>query len=445
MTARSLLFQLVLLLLLVMLPPVVGFSFTAIFTDFALAAAAAGPDGSALFVVAVALFSLVLGCWCRGIVCASRRVVLSLALGLPIAVGLIYGSCFLDGRTIDLGPEASGFVRASLHTQTNHSTGLLSPKALTEWHFKRGFGVLNVTDRDISKAAEEAQRRARGFHPPLLVLRGEEWHGGPGDVVLVNVRRDWDPAAELEDVLEGVRAEGGAHFVAHPWSKTGGKVDELLARGLDGAEIVNRRIWGGQALIRKAQRAEVAMLGVDDYKYGPHVTALTLIPADLARTPRGVVEAIRSRRTRILYAVPGGAITGTEYEASYGTAGIALGLRTLLAVPRGRRVGWFLWLALVAILWWGATRFDKNRMPRGTARMIFLVGSLAEFALLFGLQWQVRAAFGPIPVVAILCLASVIAVPLLAAVHALAQAQTMREEIAATAAPQPEVEAGVEP
>jgi hypothetical protein len=398
----------------------------ALWEDFAYAAADAGPVGCAILVSLVALVALLFGLWCGGFRCGLRRVLLTYALGLPVVLGLLYSSCFLEGREIRLGPDAAGWVKASLHTQTDRSTGLLSPAQLVGWHYRRGFRVLNVADRDSSRGGEEARRVAAdaGLKPPLTVTVGEEWHGSP-DLVCVNITHSWRPRdLSLEETVAGVQQAGGAVFLAHPWSKRKERtLEDLFRAGVDGVEIVNGVVHGGSAVVSSATAAERALLGVIDYKYGPHVNAVTLIPERLAGSPRGVVTAIRKRQTRVVYAIPGGATTGAAYEAELGTLELRSGLHTLTVTPHGRRAVWFAWLAAVVLLWAVTTRrpVPARGRPLGarTARTIFLVCVVIEFALPAALSWQIREAFGTLPMPFLLGTAALVAIPMLLATIAL--------------------------
>ncbi|MHC4222752.1 MAG: PHP domain-containing protein, partial [Planctomycetota bacterium] len=390
----------------------------AILVDFAYAAGAAGPLGVAGILCGFALLVLLVGLWCRGVRCAIRRLSVTLALGIPLGVGLIYASCFLDGRNIELGPEASGWVRASLHNQTYHTTGLLTPRQLVRWHYKRGFGVLNVSDKDDIRGAKEAIAFARkgNYVPAMLVMVGEEWHAAP-DLVLIHVKRPWRGGdLTVDEAIPKIIAEGGAVYVAHPWSKLDRPLNEMFDAGANGIEVVNGVIHGGKTLINSAQRKHKGLIGVIDYKFGPHVNALTLFPAASAASARGVVEALLERRTRVLYAVPGGAVTHAEWEANpLGTSGVVVGLRTLLEVPHRRRVVWFGWLAACMLLWWLATRESRKRKPisRRPATILFIACCVIEFALPAGLSWQVRESLGPISVNLLLVVAAGVALPLL--------------------------------
>ena len=262
-----------------------------------------------------------------------------------------------------------------------------------------------------------------------MVLVGEEWHGGP-DVVLVNVRKRWSPDIPIRELVAGVRAEGGATFVAHPWSKVARPMEELFDAKVDGLEVVNGVIRARAHIVRKAVAGEKSLLGVIDYKYGPHVNALTLIPARFAETPAGVVEAIRTRRTRVLYAVPGKAMTGEQWaSATLGTSGAFAGLRTLLETPLKRRLEWFLVLALFPALWWVATRkAPRRRMGARVALPLFFVCCAIELAIPAALSWQFRAAFGSAPVLLLLAIAALVAVPLIAATHSLSEGGCIRDE-----------------
>lgn len=403
--------------------------------DLAYAAAAAGPEGCGWLLIGLAAVGLVLGLWTRGLLGGVRRLMLVLALGVPFCLALFYGSCYLDGRQIRLGPEAvDEYVICSLHAQTDRTTGLLSPPDVVRWHLKRGFRVLNVSDRDEIRAGQEAQEFARRANPdpPLLVLVGEEWHAHP-DLVLVNVKRAREAHYlgddDLRETVADVRREGGLVFVAHPWSKLEPRsLDSMFLAGVDGAEIVNGVIHGGSLVIEAARRHKKALIGVIDYKYGPHVNAVTLLKMSRARTPAGVVAAVRERDTRVLFAVPGGTTTGEAYEAAdLGVTGAAAGLRALFETPRSRRATWLVWLAVVAGLWWLTTREPeggaRRPMSRHQARVLFVACCLIEYVLPAAVSWEVRETIGTVPVMLLLGIAAVVAVPLLAAAHTLARTE----------------------
>lgn len=391
-------------------------TFAALLEDFAYAADAAGPVGCGALLAGIAALVLVVSLWSWGVRCALRRVLVTFALGIPLCLGLFYASCFLEGRNIRLGPAADGYVPCSLHTQTDRTTGLLSPRHLAAWHLRRGFRVLNVSDKDRIDGALEAAEFARAQQAPMLVLVGEEWHGHP-HLLLVHVKRAFDPReTDGRRTVEAVQSEGGAVFVAHPWSKLPGRLEEALALGADGAEVVNGVVHGGRHVIESVLDGKKALIGVIDYKYGPHVTAVTLLPERAADTAAGVVAALRRGRAEVVYAVPGGAMTGAAFDAASLARSIWSGVRSLLETSLARRAVWLAWLAGAAVLWWISCRpREGRRMGSGTARILLALGCAVELALPAALGWQFKETFGTVPVAVLLCVAAVAAVPVLAA------------------------------
>ena len=65
----------------------------------------------------------------------------------------------------------------------------------------------------------------------------------------------------------------------------------------------------------------------------------------------------------------------------------------------------------------------KEPLGRRGARILLLVCCAVELVLPLGLSWQVREILGTVPVIVLLGAAAVVAVPLLAATHALARAE----------------------
>lgn len=398
----------------------------AFFEDLALAAAAGGLPGCVAALLASALLAAFAGLWLHGFR-GLRRLFVVVAIGAPALLSLLYLSCFFDGRRIVLGPAAADFAPVSLHAQTDRTTGMLSPRDLVLWHARRGFRALNVSDKnriDGALAAREAAR-APELADAITVVVGEEYHGNP-HILLVHVGREYDPARiGRAEMLASVRNEGGAAIVAHPWSHRSEPLDTVLALPLDGVELVNEAITGGEEVKQAALRAKRALVGTLDYKFGPHVTALTLLPASAAATAEGIVQAIRERRTSLLYAVPGGAATGVSYHAdTLGVREVLALVQSLYETPRMRRASWIAWIALFAILWRLATRVETPPARTLPWRLLFLLGCVLELGLLSLHSWQVRRAIGTVPMLWALLAHAVVAVPLLAATHKLSAAAT---------------------
>lgn len=395
-----------------------------LFEDFAYAAAAGGPEGTALFILVVAVPIAFFGFWIRGIGCGIRRCWVAISLGMPLAMALIYASCFIEGRSIRLGPDAAHMATANLNTKTNSGTGILSPKDLLIWHVRHRVFVVNVADRNrIDGALVAAQlNRARPFRPPLTLIVGEELRL-ERDLVLLNIAQPYPHEDEplIKDVAAQIEERGGATFLAHPWSRGRRPIAKDLANGVHGTELVNGVIHGGQAVIVAARHGGLskALLGTTALKFGPHLNALTLIPRQAARSARGVVAAIRAGRTEVLYAVPGGTVSVQAYEANQlQAAGILPVFRSLLETPRSRRAVWLISIVLVFSLWCLSVATVKTpQLPSRLASFLLCGSGLLLLLMPLAMHWKFRALVGPIPINALIFCSAPLALIVLAATH----------------------------
>jgi len=396
----------------------------ALFVDLCYAADAAGPDGCATLVGALALLALLTGLFGHGMRTGLRRLLLVLALSTPAVLALLYSSCFLEGRRLELGKAAQGFVQANLHAHTDHSTGLLPARDVMLWHWSRGIRVLCVTDKNSHESSLEAMRAAAALQadPPFLVLPGEEYQGD-AHVVLINAKRTFRPDRDsLAATLAEVRKGGGATILAHPWYgiRLPPPFEAMLERGIDGMEVVNRVVQAGMQMTLAAVRGKKALLGALDYKYGPHVTAVTLFTSRDTASVEGVVDALRNARTLVLFAAPGGSMVSSSFDAQpLWLNGARRGLRSLAETPRPRRLVWLASLAAILVLWRLATRNRKPPTRPRIWRLVFLVCCAVQFLLLGLVSWQVREVAGTVPVRLLLAAGAVVTLPLLAALHAL--------------------------
>jgi hypothetical protein len=213
-------------------------------------------------------------------------------------------------------------------------------------------------------------------------------------------------------------------------------LEDYYRLGIDGVEVVNEAIRASDRVVTGARKAGRVLVGTIDFKFGPHMRALTLLPAALVLDPggvptaEGVVKALRAGDTRVLYTVRGAQRTAEEYTAAQlGLVAAVDGLRVLAATPLGRRAVWFAWLAGAALLWAVSSRDvregSRRRLsPRG-ARILLVLAAAAELNLLWGLSWQVREMI-VVPVPRLLAVAAVLAVPLLAASIVLGRAERER-------------------
>jgi hypothetical protein len=166
--------------------------------------------------------------------------------------------------------------------------------------------------------------------------------------------------------------------------------------------------------------AKKGLFGVIDYKYGPHVNAMTLLEERLARTPDGVATAVRHGKKLVLYAVPRGARSSEEWKAAeVGLGGARRAIESLFRAPLPRRSVWLAWGVLGLLLWWLATR-NRTGLGKGAARALFGLCAAAELSLMLFIWFEARAALGTVPVPYLLAAHAVLAVPLLVASRSLA-------------------------
>ena len=163
----------------------------------------------------------------------------------------------------------------------------------------------------------------------FITLPGAEMFGvGKAHIISVGLEHDIaQPTGSLDDVARVVRetkAMGGLAILAHPhWSDFGWEeLHQLAQTGIVGFELSNRLCWR----INGKERSEelwqllldagvrLAAIGVDDStSMAPEVAGRTwtgILAAE--RTPKGVLDAIRSHRT---YASEGPSIRTIRFES----------------------------------------------------------------------------------------------------------------------------------
>ena len=131
-----------------------------------------------------------------------------------------------------------------------------------------------------------------------------------------------------------------------------------------------------------------------------------------------------------LYAVPGGTVSAEEYTANQlQTVGIIPALRSLLETTRLRRMIWIGTLLLVFSLWWlSITPVKQPQLRRGTARVLFWLCGLLLVGSPAALQWQLRAAVGPIPVPWVIFACAPLVLVVLACAHNLSLYEEAAQE-----------------
>ena len=140
------------------------------------------------------------------------------------------------------------WYRGNLHAHSTNSDGWLSPELLVRAYQRGGMDFLAITDHwnitDLSAQSSES----------FLILPGAEFHTGVGangqdrlvaseyyHLVGVGITENLDRSAgfSAQQVIDGIRAQGGYAILAHPYY-TGVSQEEMLAvEGFAAMEVFN--------------------------------------------------------------------------------------------------------------------------------------------------------------------------------------------------------------
>lgn len=218
-----------------------------------------------------------------------------LIASLVLSAQLFTGACWLSFYAPTMRYRATGHncAVANLHAHTYYSSGLFSPAGVVEWHRRRGFDVIAVTDTNTIKGGIDAQQYAVAKGYKTIVIVGEELHSGT-HLLLLGINRDYSPDEELERVISEVHSAGGAVIVAHPWTACH-RIDEL-ALHVDGFEVINRSIISDDIPLWQAFYGRFALIASNDFKFGAHSLTATCLHGKM-RDANDAIEALRSGRT----------------------------------------------------------------------------------------------------------------------------------------------------
>lgn len=219
----------------------------------------------------------------------------ALIASLILSAQAFTAACWLSfyAPTIRYRATKGNCAIANLHAHTYYSSGLFSPAGVVEWHRRRGFNVIAVTDTNTVKGGIEAQQYAMKMGYETIVIAGEELHSGT-HLLLLGINRDYSPDEELERVIKEVRSAGGVVIVAHPWTAHH-PIDEL-ALYVNGFEVINRNIMSDDIPLWRAFHGIFALIASNDFKFGAHSFTATCLHGEI-RDANSALEALRSGET----------------------------------------------------------------------------------------------------------------------------------------------------
>jgi hypothetical protein len=114
-------------------------------------------------------------------------------------------------------------------------------------------------------------------------------------------RRDGTPTLTAADAIDAIHRQGGIAIAAHPFRQAWPAYDERAVQTLDGSEVVRgetlRREDLAEELRTFASRGHFAAIGASDFHGLGHVGYVRTYAFARERSPRGILDAVRERRT----------------------------------------------------------------------------------------------------------------------------------------------------
>ena len=203
------------------------------------------------------------------------------------------------------------------HSHTTHSDGVLTPEQNILWHKAHGFNAAVITDHNTLSGALAAREIANDKYPDFIVIVGMEWTTMRIHMTFLGLE-EWtlpiplNPTdAQIQEAIEAAQAQGAVVVACHfPWSlprmPTHPTRMQLLEWGVDYLEVVNQQnpgFWDQDSYDFCLEHG-LGMITATDMHYPEAVVGWTAVNAS-AFTEEAIMDALRARKTSIIYSVPG--------------------------------------------------------------------------------------------------------------------------------------------
>ena len=220
-----------------------------------------------------------------------------------IAVALVTGT--IGDRPMRVEPLTLGGYRVlavDFHTHSSMwSNGAFTPWGLVLEAEHQGLDAIAITAHNQVSDGQFAQRVARAFGWPTIVIGGEEVKAdGRFHLIAAGVKHVVDFRQSAADAIADIHRQGGIAIAAHPFSQISGW-DDAAVQQLDGGEICHPEMFtradGQERLEQFAARHPIAAIGSSDFHgLGQLGICRTYVFATEA-TERGILDAVRAHRT----------------------------------------------------------------------------------------------------------------------------------------------------
>ena len=269
-----------------------------------------------------------------------------------LAVALVAGT--VADRPHDREPIVAGdyvVLSGDFHLHSGlTSGGSMTPWGLVGEALRQDLDVIAITGHNEAWGGRVARAFSRVAASPI-VLVGEEVTSATQDLIAVGIQSTVSPHLPLIDQIAEIHRQGGVAIAAHPIERFHrAYLDTRAAQAIDGTEVCHvvmyERPGSGDELIEFASGTDATPIGSSDFHASGRVgTCRTFVFAREA-TERGVLQAIRDRRT-VVYAMNGRAFGDPELVRMAD----ALGLRDVAARytrARGSALDWISRLSAIA-------------------------------------------------------------------------------------------------
>ena len=113
-------------------------------------------------------------------------------------------------------------MKLEMHSHTHYSKGTVviqdgveSPETMVKTAAEKGLGGIFITDHDVIRGAEEAQKYAKKYG--IKVFKGEEVSTAKGHVLALGIEERILPGKSVEETVDIIHDQGGIAIAAHPF------------------------------------------------------------------------------------------------------------------------------------------------------------------------------------------------------------------------------------
>jgi predicted metal-dependent phosphoesterase TrpH len=190
-------------------------------------------------------------------------------------------------------------MKFDLHIHSTYSDGRADVKEIIKAATRSGLDGIALTDHDTMKGLPAARRYIKEQKLDLILIPGIEVNTLEGHLLVLGVEKPPERKKSPEETIEKAHELGGIANVPHPYHPFRHAIGRIP--NADAVEVYNsKHLFGlanGRAKLEARRRGMSMVAGSDSHFADTVGLGVTEIEAE---DVDGVLEAIRSGRTRIL-------------------------------------------------------------------------------------------------------------------------------------------------